>query len=177
MTEPAQRQVKKQGGFKMPKAVGLGAASLIALSATCAVAVRAEDQPMKLLPNPGAIKWEAAPESLPKGTQIAVLAGDPGKPGPFALRVKFPPNTVVPPHTHATAETLTQVSGTFFHGMGDKLDKSRGEEVGPGGFVYLPGNMPHSVWTTTAEAITQVNGTGPFGLNYVNPADDPSKAK
>ena len=161
----------------MAKATGLAIASVVALSATGAVAVRAEDQPMKLLANPGAIKWEPAPESLPKGTPIAILAGEPGKPGPFALRVKFPPNTVVPPHTHATPETLTQVSGTFFHGMGDKLDKSHGEEVAPGGFVYLPANMSHSVWTTSSEAVTQVNGTGPFGLTYVNPADDPSKAK
>jgi quercetin dioxygenase-like cupin family protein len=161
----------------MLKTVRLGAASVVVLSATCAVAVGAEEQPMKLLPNPAAIKWEAGPESLPKGTQIAVLAGDPGKPGPFALRVKFPPNTVVAPHTHATAETLTAISGSFFHEMGDKLDKSRGEEVAPGGFVYLPGNLSHSVWTTTSESIAQVNGMGPFGVNYVNPADDPSKAK
>ena len=45
----------------------------------------------------------------------------------------------------------------------------------PGGFVYLPANMPHSVWTADTEFIVQVTGTGPFGLNYVNPADDPSK--
>ena len=39
----------------------------------------------------------------------------------------------------------------------------------------LPANMPHSVWTADTEFIVQVTGTGPFGLNYVNPADDPSK--
>ena len=37
--------------------------------------------------------------------------------------------------------------------------------------------MPHSLWTKDQPAVIQVNGTGPFGLNYVNPADDPSKAR
>jgi hypothetical protein len=37
--------------------------------------------------------------------------------------------------------------------------------------------MPHSLWTGTSAAEIQVNGTGPFGLHYINPADDPSLAK
>jgi hypothetical protein len=61
--------------------------------------------------------------------------------------------------------------------MGDKLDKGRGEQMDAGGFVYLPARMNHSVWTTTSEAIVQVTGTGPFGVNYVNPADDPGKSQ
>ena len=61
--------------------------------------------------------------------------------------------------------------------MGDKLDEGRGEELTAGGFVYLPARMNHSVWTTTSETVVQVTGTGPFGLNYVSPADDPSKSQ
>lgn len=133
--------------------------------------------PMIMVPGGAAVAWQAGPPNLPKGSQIAVLAGDPGKSGPFVLRVKFPPNTVVAPHRHATAENLTVLSGDIYHGMGEALDKTRGERLGPGGFVFLPGMMPHSVWTTGAESIVQVTGTGPFGLLYVNPADDPSKAR
>ncbi|RAI57970.1 cupin domain-containing protein [Roseicella frigidaeris] len=132
---------------------------------------------MVLLPAGSAVAWQAGPADLPKGTQIAVLAGDPGKPGPFVLRVKFPPNTTVAPHRHATAENLTILTGDVYHGMGETLDRQHGERLAPGGFVFLPGMMPHSVWTTSAEAIVQVTGTGPFGLLYVNPADDPSKAR
>jgi hypothetical protein len=36
------------------------------------------------------LKWAAAPPVLPKGAQIAVLYGDPGKAGPFVFRLKFP---------------------------------------------------------------------------------------
>ncbi|MDO9707069.1 cupin domain-containing protein [Paracraurococcus lichenis] len=68
-------------------------------------------------------------------------------------------------------------AGTLQHAMGERLDRERGERLGPGGFVYLPGMMPHSVWTEAAEAVVQVTGTGPFGLLYVNPADNPGKAR
>jgi quercetin dioxygenase-like cupin family protein len=130
---------------------------------------------MVLIPADTAVQWAPGPASLPRGTQLSVLAGDPSKPGPFVLRVKFPANTVVAPHTHATAENLTVISGVIFNGMGEKLEQSQGKQLSGGGFVYLPGEMPHSVWTTTEPSEIQVTGTGPFGLHYVNPADDPSK--
>ncbi len=132
---------------------------------------------MSIIPSNAAIDWKPAPPSLPKGMQLVVLNGDPSKPGPFVLRVKFPPHTIVAPHTHATAENLTALSGSLYHDMGKTLDKARGVKVETTGFVYLPPDMPHSVWTTDEESIIQVTGTGPFGLNYINPADDPSKAR
>jgi len=132
---------------------------------------------MILLPSEAALHWQADPPGLPKGSQIAVLAGDPGKPGPFVLRVKFPPDAMVPPHRHATAENLTVLSGNLYHSMGETLDKGHGDRLEPGGFVFLPGMMPHSVWTAGGESVVQVTGTGPFGLLYVDPADDPSKAR
>lgn len=132
---------------------------------------------MILLPSDAAVQWAPAPPSLPKGTKLSVLAGDPAQPGPFVLRVLFPANTTVAPHTHATTENLTVLSGSIVHGMGETLDRARGQPLAAGGFVYLPGGMPHSVWTTAEPAEVQVTGTGPFGLNYVNPADDPSRAQ
>ena len=91
------------------------------------------------------------------------------------LRVRFPAHTIVAPHTHATAENLTVLSGSIVHDMGGTLDQGRGQQMAAGGFVYLPGGMPHSVWTTAEPAEVQVTGTGPFGLSYINPADDPSR--
>ena len=132
---------------------------------------------MILVPGGAAVPWQNNPPGLPKGAQIAVLAGDPGKPGPFVLRVKFPPGSVVAPHRHATAENLTVLSGDLYHGMGEKLDKAHGDRMEPGGFVFLPAMMPHSVWTAATESVVQVTGTGPFGLIYVNPEDDPSKPR
>lgn len=115
------------------------------------------------------------PSNLPKGTQLSKLAGDPTKPGPFVLRIKFPANTVIAPHTHSLPETLTILSGSIYHQHGETIDKAAGKILRAGGFVYLPQDMPHSLWTTDEPVELQVNGSGPFGLNYVNPADDPSR--
>ena len=37
---------------------------------------------------PDQLQWGPAPSTLPKGAQFAVLAGDPGKAGPFTIRLK-----------------------------------------------------------------------------------------
>ncbi|MBV9115730.1 MAG: cupin domain-containing protein [Acetobacteraceae bacterium] len=152
-------------------------AALIVAAAVGQRAAAEEAGRMVLVPNDAAVKWQPAPANLPKGSQLAVLAGDPAKPGPFALRVKFPPNTLVAPHRHATDENLTVISGELYHGMGETVDKAHGHKLEQGGFVYLPGGSPHSVWTAGSESVVQVTGTGPFGLSYVNPEDDPSKQR
>jgi hypothetical protein len=45
----------------------------------------------------------------------------------------------------------------------------------PGGLFAIPVKHPHFVWTTTEEAIVQVQFTGPGGIDFINPADDPRK--
>lgn len=122
-----------------------------------------------------AITYGPGPANLPKGTQLSKLAGDPAKPGPFVLRIKLPANTVIAPHTHSLPETLTILSGSICHQHGETIDKTAGKILKANGFVYLPQDMPHSLWTTDEPVELQVNGSGPFGLNYVNPADDPSR--
>lgn len=158
----------------MPSAAPLTPSPLIATGST---GLAEDAHAMTLVPSAGVVTWAPGRASLPKGTQLAMLVGDPGQPGPFVLRVKLPPGSIVAPHWRATAENLTVLSEHVFHAMGDKLDKSQGKELEAGGFVYLPGKTNHSVWTTTSEAVVQVTGTGPFGVNYVNPADDPSKSQ
>ncbi len=45
-----------------------------------------------VLLTPVAVAWQPAPVTtgLPATVQLAILSGDPFKPGPFALRLKFP---------------------------------------------------------------------------------------
>ena len=149
----------------------------LALLGTGAAALASDASTMSVLPDDSAVQWTRSPPSLPRNTQISILSGDPAQPGPFTLRLRMPAGTVIAPHTHATAENVTVLSGAIVHDMGETMDKARGRQVAQGGFVYLPGNMPHSLWTTTEAAEIQVTGTGPFGLHYINPADDPSQAK
>jgi hypothetical protein len=48
------------------------------------------------------------------------------------------------------------------------------KSVGTGGYAALPAEMRHYFLSKTASTF-QVHGMGPFVVNYVNPADDPSK--
>lgn len=113
--------------------------------------------------------------AFPKGAQTVVLHGDPTKPGLFILRAKFPPNYVVPPHTHPGFETVTVLTGAMGSGMGEKADLTKGKMLKAGGMLALPANHAHYVWTTDEETIIQVAAVGPFDLVYINPADDPRK--
>lgn len=130
---------------------------------------------MVTVPDAASVVYRPGPPNLPKGTQISLVAGDPSKPGPFVLRIKAPADTVIAPHTHAQPETLTILSGAIYHAHGETMDKAAGKRLRAGGFVYLPQDMPHSLWTTDEPVELQVNGSGPFGLTYVDPADDPSR--
>ena len=111
---------------------------------------------------------------LPTGAQAAVLFGDPTKKGLFALRLKVPAGYAVPPHTHPADEVVTVISGTFNLGMGKTADRGATKALPAGSFVALPPGTPHYVYTDE-ETVIQINTNGPWGLKYVNPADDPRK--
>jgi quercetin dioxygenase-like cupin family protein len=134
----------------------------------------AEDGHPDVLKGPNDAKWGAAPPALPKGVQLAVSSGDPAKNGPFVVRLKLPANTKGPAHHHPTAENITVISGKFHLGMGDKLDEKNATAFEPGGFESMPANTNHYAWAD-AESVIQIHGEGPFKIEYVNPADDPSK--
>jgi quercetin dioxygenase-like cupin family protein len=125
--------------------------------------------------NPDQLKWGPAPPALPKGAQLAVLSGDPGKQGLYVIRLKVPAGYKVQPHVHPTDENVTVLSGTFHIGMGDKFDDKKGTALKAGGFGITPKGMQHYAWFNE-ESIIQIHGMGPFAITYVNPADDPRKS-
>jgi hypothetical protein len=123
---------------------------------------------------PDKLTWAANP-AIPKGGQIAILTGDPTKAGDTVVqRVLFPANYEVPPHTHPYAETVTVISGELGFGMGEKMNKT-GPMLGVGAFLANPAKHAHFVWTGGQPAIIQIQFTGPGGIDYINPADDPRK--
>jgi len=126
--------------------------------------------------NQGDIKWADAPPVLPKGAKIAVLYGDPFKPGPYVIRLKMPIGYKIAPHWHSQAENLTVISGTFNIGAGDTMDKAQAHRMNTGGFHYLPAKAHHYAYTSTV-TVLQIHGEGPFDITYINPDDDPQKAK
>jgi len=118
---------------------------------------------------PDKLKWQEGPKSIPAGTKLAMLEGDPTKEGPFVMRLQFPNGYKSPLHTHAKTERVTVISGTFNIVMDDKKDARK---MPAGTFGYWAAGMKHHVWAE-GETVVQLHGVGPWTINYVNPADDP----
>jgi quercetin dioxygenase-like cupin family protein len=158
----------------------ISVAFLAAAAAICSLAFAVDEKPAAksehVMFAAADLKWSDAPPSLPTGAKIAVLEGDPGKEGPFTIRLKTPAGFKIPAHTHPTAEAITVISGSFNMGTGPKLDEAAGHEMSAGAFALMPAGTQHFAWSKS-ECIIQVHSTGPFQINYVNPADDPRAAK
>lgn len=121
---------------------------------------------------PQDIKWGATPPSLPAGAEAAVLYGDPQKEGMFALRIKAPKGYRIAPHTHSKPEVITVISGKFSLGMGSKADRASVESLPAGSFSSMPPGVGHYVFVDE-DAVVQINSTGPWTIDYVDPKDDP----
>jgi mannose-6-phosphate isomerase-like protein (cupin superfamily) len=124
---------------------------------------------------PEHLNWGPAPAILPAGARLAVLEGDPSKAGPFTMRLDMPAGYRIPPHFHQVDEHVTVISGAFQVGMGDAFDEGKLTTLPPGTFGVIPPGMRHFARADKATVI-QLHGMGPWGLTYVNPADQPNAA-
>jgi quercetin dioxygenase-like cupin family protein len=153
-------------------------ASLLAISwiGFCGIApfAMAEDAHTVIAPND--VKWGPASKALPAGAEAAVLFGDPTKEGFFALRLKLPAGYAIPPHMHPALEVDTVISGTVKLGMGETADRSAAKAIPAGSFFALPADMAHFAYFDE-ETVLQLTTNGPWGIKYINPADDPRKTQ
>ncbi len=65
---------------------------------------------------------------------------------------------------------MTVLKGTFLVGMGESFDESKLQTMNTGNFVAVPKEMRHFAMAK-GETIVQVHGTGPFKVNWVDPAE------
>jgi len=128
-------------------------------------AVKAEGDPAgHVVTPPDKLIWKDLP--LP-GAKQAVLYGDPKKAGPYTMRVKFPPNTKNPPHTHPDNRQATVISGTWYFGHGDTLDEGKSTILPTGTFFTEPAKTVHYNFTKSDEVVIQISGMGPTATDYV----------
>jgi hypothetical protein len=144
------------------------AAWLLAGNALVLPAALARDDPQgfaKIVPSE--IKWMQHPAV--SGAQVAVLLGDPAKPGPFVIRVKLPPNARIMPHTHPDARTYTVLRGEWKLGFGVKYDTAALRPFPPGSLYRLPAMAPHFQASGPTETIVQIDSVGPSTTDFLNP--------
>lgn len=111
--------------------------------------------------------------AFPPQARLAILVGDPTKPGPYVIRVKLPADVKMMPHQHPEDRIYTVLSGVFYIGLGDVFDAEKLMAFAPGSVIVLPGGQSHFHWAKSGEYVTQVSAIGPLGLKYVDPACDP----
>lgn len=119
-------------------------------------------------------KWGPAPAVFPPGAQMAVVAGDPGKAGPFTIELAMPDGYRIAPHFHPTAEHVTVRSGTFVVGMGDTVNLASAQTLTAGQQGEIAPQMHHYA-AARGPTVVAVRAMGPFAMTYVNPADDPRR--
>lgn len=102
------------------------------------VVVWATDSPM--------LQWGACPEPLPAGCQLAVLHGNPAQPNSDVL-LRIPAGSVIPPHTHSSAERMMLVSGQ----LDVRYLGAQPARLLPGTYTYGPARRPHMATCMAAE--------------------------
>ena len=122
-----------------------------------------------------ALQWGPAPPGLPVGSRVAVLDGDPTKPGSFTIRLEAPKGYEVRPHHHPTSERVQLIEGAFLVGHGKNWDDGKLEPLAMGAELNMAARKPHFV-RAKEQSIVEIRSEGPFEITYENPSDDPRKA-
>jgi hypothetical protein len=107
---------------------------------------------------------------------MAVISGDPSKPGLFTVELSLPNGYRISPHWHPTDEHAEVKQGTFLVGMGDKLDLKLTKPMAAGDTGTIPA-LGHHFAAAKGATIIAITAMGPFAMTYVHPGDDPRNAK
>lgn len=101
------------------------------------------------------------------GGEQTTLLGDPSRPGPYVLRVRFPAGLHIQPHYHMDNRIVQVLSGTMYFALGDSGDTTRMRAIPVGSLWTEPARMVHYAWTGNGEVVLQVVGTGPTATQQV----------
>jgi hypothetical protein len=80
------------------------------------------------------MKWSSQGGLALPGMEQTNLIGNPSKPGPYTLRLKFPAGFKLPPHFHPDAREVTVLSGVWYTGYGETSDPAKLKALPAGSF-------------------------------------------
>jgi hypothetical protein len=108
---------------------------------------------------PDKIDWKTNPNN--PGVRTAVMAGDPTKPGLYAVLTKWLPGNMSRPHWHPNDRFITVLSGTWWVGTGEKFDPGSTVPMPAGTFVTHFGKQVHYDGAKDVETVLLIVGEGP----------------
>lgn len=107
---------------------------------------------------PAQIPWGPV---TPQGSQVALLYGDPAKPGIYVLLNKWLPGHMSKPHFHENDRFITVISGTWWLGTGDEWDPNKTTPMPVGSYVRHIAKQIHWDGAKDQETVIQIVGIGP----------------
>jgi quercetin dioxygenase-like cupin family protein len=143
--------------------------------ASCFSAVALADPPSDVMQimRDADVNWTSG--QFGSGVQTAVLAGNPSQPGPYVVRIKFPPGTMSPPHFHPETRYVLVLKGTWWVGSGPKWDRDATTPVSAGTLVVHHPDKIHFDGAKDEEVVLQIVGLGPSGTTPVDESGQPKK--
>jgi hypothetical protein len=106
---------------------------------------------------PNQIEWK----DTPIGAKMAVMRGDPEKPGPYIVLMKWIPQHMSRPHFHPNDRFITVISGTWWVGTGSKFDPESTVAMPAGSFITHFGKQIHYDGAKDGECVLQIVGESP----------------
>lgn len=123
---------------------------------------------------PSEMSWKPV-ASMAAGAEITVLEGDLSSGKPFTIRLRLPADYKVLPHIHPAYERVTVLSGTFHFAHGEEFRRDEAKALPTGSLAIMAPGEPMFGYAGEQGTVIQLHGTGPCGIEYLNPADDPRK--
>lgn len=110
--------------------------------------------------------------SMGEGAEIAFIEGDIAEQEPFTFRLRMRDGYQIRPHVHPAYERVTVLKGTLHFAHGKTYDADKTKPLPVGSVAIMPAGDAMFGYAQ-GETVIQLHGTGPWGINYIDPADDP----
>ena len=102
-----------------------------------------------------------------RGTQHAILVGDPHSAGIYVYQARFPAGFRNPPHVHSDERIVTILAGTLLVGYGEQFDEGKMKALPAGSTFTEPAGHSHFAWAKDMEVVVQVVGHGPSDTTWL----------
>ena len=124
-----------------------------------------------MMMTPDELDWGPV-ASMGEGAEIAVIEGDISKEEPFTFRIRMEDGYRILPHVHPAYERVTVLQGTLHFAHGKEFDRGETRTLPVGSVAIMPPGDPMFGYAE-GETVIQLHGTGPWGIEYLDPEDDP----
>ena len=107
---------------------------------------------------PENLQWRKNPAGT---TESVILYGDPSKPGPYAMLLKWKAGNMSRPHFHPNDRFFMVLSGTWWVGTGTKFDPDSTVPMPAGTYVVHYAQGIHYDGAKDGDTIIALHGMGP----------------